>query len=71
MLGSTSSFKAVRKDIDLNKLRQGKYTIDEVLESEDNKKSDAASIGTFQDKPVYIKIGKFGKLNNCTKSNFL
>jgi len=64
-----SAFKAVRKDIDLNKLRQGKYTIDEVLESAEDKKTP--SIGLFHDKPVYIKVGKFGKYlewNGNTKS---
>ena len=64
-----SAFKAVRKDIDLNKLRQGKYTIDEVLESAEDKKTP--SIGLFHDKPVYIKIGKFGKYlewNGVSKS---
>ena len=64
-----SAFKAVRKDIDLNKLRQGKYTIDEVLESAEDKKTP--SIGLFHDKPIYIKVGKFGKYlewNGNTKS---
>ena len=66
-----TSFKAVRKDIDLTKLREGKYTIDEVLENADTKQSASSSIGTFQDKPVYIKIGKFGKYlewNGVSKS---
>ena len=65
-----TTFKAVRKDIDLNKLRKGDYTLEEVLEEE---KTDAppTSIGLFHDKPVYIKVGKFGKYlewNGLSKS---
>ena len=54
---SAVTFKAVRKDIDLNKLRRGEYTIEELLEPDNNNKS----IGNYEDKPVYIKAGKFGK----------
>jgi DNA topoisomerase-1 len=65
-----TTFKAVRKDIDLNKLRKGEYTLEEVLDEE---KTDAppTSIGLFQEKPVYIKVGKFGKYlewNGLSKS---
>jgi DNA topoisomerase-1 len=52
------TFKAVRKDIDLNKLRRGEYTIEELLEPDNNNNK---SIGNYEDKPVYIKAGKFGK----------
>ena len=55
---SAATFKAVRPDIDLNKLRRGEYTLDELLVSEN---TPAASIGLYQEKPVYIKVGKFGK----------
>jgi len=61
-------FKAVRSDIDLNKLRRGEYTIEDIVE----KKSDEApSIGLYMEKPVYVKVGKFGKYlewNNINKS---
>jgi DNA topoisomerase-1 len=63
------SFKAVRKDIDLNKLRKGEYTLAEILEEE--KAAGPLPLGTFQDKPVYIKVGKFGKYlewNGLSKS---
>ena len=61
-------FKAVRSDIDLNKLRRGEYTIEDIVE----KKSDETpSIGLYMEKPVYVKVGKFGKYlewNNINKS---
>jgi DNA topoisomerase-1 len=58
------TFKAVRKDLDLTKLRRGEYTLADVLAEtkEENKGNDeAAAIGIYQEKPVYIKVGKFGK----------
>jgi DNA topoisomerase-1 len=62
-------FKAVRPDLDLNKLRQGGYTLAEVLLIEAPKEAqpliedalEQNSIGLYLDKPVYIKVGKFGK----------
>ena len=54
---ANATFKAVRPDIDLQKLRRGEYTLDELLVSENT----PASIGLYQEKPVYIKVGKFGK----------
>jgi DNA topoisomerase-1 len=62
------TFKAVRKDIDLNKLRKGEYTLAEVLETEG---AGPMPLGTYQEKPVYIKVGKFGKYlewNGLSKS---
>jgi DNA topoisomerase-1 len=63
------NFKAVRKDIDLNTLRQGGYTLEDVLE--EDKTAAPSSIGLYQNKPVYIKVGKFGKYlewNGLSKS---
>jgi DNA topoisomerase-1 len=65
------SFKPVRKDIDLNKLRDGGYSLAEVLETDDEKNAPPTSIGLFQAKPVFIKVGKFGKYlewNGLSKS---
>ena len=62
------TFKAVRKDIDLNKLRRGEYTLQDILEKTD---APPHSIGMYKDKPVYIKVGQFGKYlewNSISKS---
>lgn len=58
---TTATFKAVRKDLDLSKLRRGEYTLADVLEPEEEKNAGPTSIGLYQAKPVYIKVGKFGK----------
>jgi DNA topoisomerase-1 len=64
-------FKAVRKDLDIDKLRRGEYTLEEVLETYEEKNAAPTSIGNYQEKPVYIKVGKFGKYlewNGLSKS---
>ena len=61
-------FKSVKSNIDLNKLRRGEYTIEDILVENP---LEPSSIGLYQDKPVYIKVGKFGKYlewNSITKS---
>ena len=66
-----ATFKAVRKDLDLSKLRRGDYTLADVLETEEEKNAGPTSIGDYQEKPVYIKVGKFGKYlewNGLSKS---
>jgi len=62
------TFKPVRKDLDINKLRQGDYTLTDILEEAE---VAPTSIGLYQNKPVYIKVGKFGKYlewNGLSKS---
>jgi len=46
----------VKKDIDLNKLRRGEYTLEDIVED-----PLKPSSGVYKDEPVYIKAGKFGK----------
>ena len=62
------SFKAIRNDItiDLNKLRKGEYTIEDLIETEETKQNKSIiqndnSIGSYKNIPVYVKTGKFGK----------
>jgi DNA topoisomerase-1 len=51
-----TSFKKINPDIDFDKLREGKYTIDEILQ----KKSTGKKIGTLHEKNVILKTGKYG-----------
>ena len=53
---ASSLWLAVKKDIDLNKLRRGEYTLEDIVEDQSK-----PSIGVYKDEPVYIKAGKFGK----------
>jgi len=49
-------YKPIKKnlDIDLEKLTRGEYTLDELLETTQK------HVGDHEDKPIYLKNGKFG-----------
>jgi DNA topoisomerase-1 len=59
------TFKPVRKDLDLNKLRRGEYRLEDVIETAP---LSSPSIGLYQNEPVYIKKGKFGVYLEWTKN---
>ena len=49
-------FKAVKKDIDLDKLRNGEYLLEDIVEDNNlNKK-----LGLYKDKEVFLKKGQYG-----------
>lgn len=51
------SFKRVKKDIDVEKLQNGLYKLEEILEDNVGIKS----VGEYQGYPLFIKKGKFGR----------
>ena len=52
----TFTFLSVKKDIDLNKLRNGEYTLEEIVEDTNlNKK-----LGSYKGEDMILKRGKFG-----------
>ena len=55
------SFKKGKKDIDLDKLENGEYTLDEVVDTDDFK---GRLLGEYKDEQVYLKKGKFGNYIN-------
>ena len=51
-----ATFKSVKKDIDLDKLRKGKYKLEDIVEDTNlNKK-----LGTYKNQDLILKKGKFG-----------
>jgi DNA topoisomerase-1 len=53
----TTGFYGVKNDINIEKLKNGEYKLDEIIETkEDNNKL----LGSFKDNNVYLKYGKFG-----------
>lgn len=53
-------FKPAKKDLDLEKLRRGEYTLEEII---DNKKIELGSgklLGTYQNEELILKKGKYG-----------
>jgi len=53
-----TSFKGVKKNLDINKLKNGKYKLSEVLDVK--KGSSGKSLGLYKDKEVLLKSGKYG-----------
>ena len=56
---SLVTFKAVKPDIDLDKLRNGEYTLKDMLLDPDSDKA-GRSLGIYKTKEVFLKSGKFG-----------
>jgi len=54
----TVTFKPVKPDLDIGKLKRGEYTLDEILSTET--KTDIKELGKYNDNPIYLKSGKFG-----------
>ena len=55
--GSVITFKPVREDIDMEKLKQGGYTVEELVVEN---KLTGHYLGLYDKKEVYLKNGKFG-----------
>jgi len=57
-----TTFKNVREDVDIDKLRNGGYELSELLMA---KKSPGRTLGEHKGKPVVLKNGRFGKYIEC------
>ena len=56
--GEKTSFKKIKKGIDVDKLKQGKYTLEDLIDNENNIENN--SLGVYKDEDVILKTGKFG-----------
>lgn len=61
MVGDNITFKSVKKDIDIDKLKSGEYKIDDIIET------DNRDMGKYKGDNLYIKKGKFGLYVECGK----
>jgi DNA topoisomerase-1 len=50
------SFKAIKKDVDIHKLENGLYTLDDIIDMQQTQ----YSLGTHENEDVILKKGKFG-----------
>ena len=57
-----TTFKAVREDVDIDKLRDGGYELSELVVA---KRSLGRTLGEHDGKPVILKNGKFGRYIEC------
>jgi topoisomerase IA-like protein len=58
--GKEVSFKSVKKDIDLNKLRKGGYTLEEITEDTSENTKLNKKLGVYKKSELFLKKGKFG-----------
>mgnify|MGYP003338361382 CR=1 FL=1 len=59
--GENITFLPVRKDIDMIKLQNGEYTLEELIEDKTGANAESGRLlGTHGEEEVYLKMGKFG-----------
>ncbi len=63
-----TSFKNVKKNLDMEKLKNGGYTLKEVIDTA-KKTGGKKCLGEFNGNEVYIMTGKFGNYINCNGKN--
>ena len=50
-------FKSVKKDLDVDRLKRGQYTLEEIVEENKYTKN---VLGNYKDEEVFLKSGKYG-----------
>jgi len=63
-----TTFKNVRKDLDLEKLKSGQYKLKDVLDTT-KRGGDKKCLGEFKGNEVYLLSGKYGAYINCNGKN--
>lgn len=53
-------FKPAKKDIDLDKLKRGEYSVDEVVDIKKTELANGKNLGKYQNQDLILKKGKFG-----------
>ena len=61
------SFKNVKKDLDLNKLKKGEYKLEDILDTK--KINNNQVLGKYKDEDVILKTGKYGMYINWNGKN--
>lgn len=65
-MNGETTFKGVREDMDMDKLRKGDYKLEDMIV---NKNTKDKLLGEYNGKEVVIKNGKYGKYISCDKIN--
>jgi DNA topoisomerase-1 len=63
-----TTWKRIKKGIDVNKLRNGEYKLDDIIEK--GKAFVGRSLGTFKNKEVILKKGKYGLYIHWNAKNY-
>ena len=68
VINGKTTFKKIKKDIDLDMLKDGRYEINDIVDLSNNSLSN--SLGKYNDVDIYIKKGKFGYYLNHKPNNY-
>ena len=63
-----TEFKNVKKDLDIDKLKNGEYKLEDIIE--ESVKFGGRSLGSFKNNEVILKKGKFGIYMTCDGKNY-
>ena len=66
--GDKTTFKSVKKDLDMDKLKRGEYKLNDILDKSKGG-SSKKSLGKYEGNDVYIMKGKYGMYINCNGKN--
>jgi len=66
-IGDKTTWKKIKSDIDLDKLKQGKYKLEDIVDT--TKMTNNRNLGKYKDKEVILKKGKFGNYINYDGKN--
>jgi hypothetical protein len=63
VIDGVTTFLPVRKDIELSKIQNGEYELNDILldKKEQTIKSNGTFFGKLEDKDIFIKTGKYGR----------
>lgn len=65
--GSKTTFKGVREDLDIDKLKRGEYKLEDIVIERGGGEKEI--LGIYDGKEILVKTGKYGKYINWEKVN--
>jgi len=63
-----TKFKSAKKDLDIEKLKRGEYTLEEIIEAKPS--FTGKRLGSFKNQDVLLKKGKYGLYITCGENNY-
>lgn len=54
------SFKSIKKDVDIHKIKNGEYTLNEIVDTSSVKQKSQYILGQYDNEDVILRKGKFG-----------
>ena len=65
-----TTFKQVKKNIDMDVLKAGDYSIEDIVDNSSSTKGTNINLGSYNDNVITVKKGKYGYYINHKNSNY-